>query len=89
MQEERVRRRYANELPKIHEQMVGMLEDYEETYGEPFMWNGVNLLEEIREMQEKEPASQKMKRQTISNKTKTRQIPLNQRAPFILPGYMN
>lgn len=89
MQEERVRRRYTNELPKLHAQMVGMLEDYEDTYGEPFMWNGTNLLDEIRDMQEKEPATQKMKRQTSAGKTTTRRIPLNQRAPFILPGYMN
>ena len=90
-QESRIKRRYEVELPKLHDQMVPLLEDYQETYGEPLIWDGQNLLEEINEQRKKEVAKRPKRStgNTISmTKTKTRVNNLANRAPFQLQSYM-
>lgn len=86
-QEGRIRRRYEVELPKIHNQMYPLLQDYQDTYGEPLIWDGKNLLEEIKEYREKEP--KRSKRQNTMMKTRTKPVNLANRAPFQLQSYMN
>ena len=90
-QEGRVRRRYEVELPKLHDQMIHLLQDYQDTYGEPLIWDGKNLLEEISAQREKELAKRPRRNpnNTVSmTKTKTRVNNLANRAPFQLQSYM-
>jgi hypothetical protein len=73
-----------------------MLEEYEETFGEPSLWDGEPLLGVVAEMHRKEEATvfqAKVKQQT-KKASPVRRPPtrgpnvLSQRAPFQLQGFM-
>lgn len=93
LSEERTKRRIQNELPKIHSKLIKELEEYENTYGEPFIWDGKNILLEVREMHKNEEAS-KLQSQIRSKKVDTsrrkngKTVNLSQRAPFQLQEYL-
>jgi protein regulator of cytokinesis 1 len=92
--EERIRKRYSAELPKVHAKLVPMLEEYEETFGEPFMWDGEVLLDSVQEMRKREEVSLvqsrvKQSRKQSPTKTKSSRTALiSQRAPFRLQEFM-
>ena len=85
MQEERARKRYQNELPKIHEKMLKYLIEYEEIYGEPFIWDNENLLEIIK-IQQNEFEKNILNKTKNLNKTVIKNK--NQRPPFQIQNYM-
>ena len=102
LEEERIRKKYNNELPKIHSKLIPMLQEYQQTFGEPFMWDGENLLDEVVEMHRKEEltmmqskarkirnreASNSMSLTSNANRTK-RKTNLANRAPFQLQEFM-
>lgn len=102
IEEERIRKRYNVELPKIHAKLIPMLEEYEEMYGEPFIWDGEDLLQVVSEMHRKEEEamsqSRMSRRSTASSRTSHRSpgmkkttkgaSQLSQRAPFQLQEFM-
>ena len=57
LEEERIRKKYQVELPKIHAKLIPQLEEYQATFGEPFLWDGEDLLEEVRIMHRNEEAA--------------------------------
>ncbi|OHS97122.1 hypothetical protein TRFO_36735 [Tritrichomonas foetus] len=100
IEEERIRKRYQVELPKIHAKLIPQLEEYQETFGEPFLWDGEDLLEEVTEMHRKEAAAMmQTKARNIRKKTSavetsnagrttSRKRNLVNRAPFQLQEFM-
>jgi protein regulator of cytokinesis 1 len=96
MEEGRIRKRYSAELPKIHARLIPMLEEYEETFGEPFLWDGKPLLDAVAEMHRREEASviqARLKQQTKRASPGRSRPPrganaLSQRAPFQLQEFM-
>jgi protein regulator of cytokinesis 1 len=96
MEEGRIRKRYAAELPKVHARLIPMLEEYEETFGEPFLWDGEPLLDAVAEMHRKEETTvfqAKVKPPTKkASPVRTRPARgtnvLSQRAPFQLQEFM-
>jgi protein regulator of cytokinesis 1 len=93
VEEERIRKRYSAELPKVHARLVPMLEEYEEMFGEPFLWDGEALLDAVNAMRRREEASlvQARARQSRkgSPKQKTARAALiSQRGPFVLQEFM-
>jgi protein regulator of cytokinesis 1 len=94
IEEERIRRRYNADLPRIHAKLIPMLEEYEQTFGEPFRWDGVNLLEVVADAHKKEEASflQAKVRQARKKTPKSQKVKgpnsLIQRAPFQLQEFM-
>jgi protein regulator of cytokinesis 1 len=94
MEEERIRKKFTVELPRIHAKLIPQLEEYQEMFGEPFLWDGVNLLDVVSEMHRKEEASlvqtkvrQARKRSPRPKQTKGPNA-LLQRAPFQLQEFM-
>lgn len=92
LQEERVRKRYQIELPKIHEQMIPLLKEYQDMCGEPLMWDGRDLLEEVEELHKRETAiniTNRVRTQSVSgsSRSKSKKL-LSHRAPFQLQGFM-
>jgi hypothetical protein len=73
-----------------------MLEEYEETFGEPSLWDGAPLLDTVAEMHRKEEATgfqAKVKQQTKKASPVGRPPPrgpnvLSQGAPFQLQEFM-
>ncbi|KAK8889058.1 carboxypeptidase C prc1 [Tritrichomonas musculus] len=59
LEEERIRKQYTYKLPKIHEQLIPLLEEYKENYGEPLLWDGEDLLEQVIEMHKKEELTER------------------------------
>lgn len=95
LEEERIRKKYQNELPKIHSKLIPMLQEYQQTFGEPFLWDGEDLLQEVMELHKKEEAAKpKRNESTIMSEKKTsmtkakRKKLLSQRAPFQLQEFM-
>ena len=81
MEEERARKKYNDCVPRIDEKLCSLLKEYENTYGERFMWNGEDLLSELQQTQ-KALRTQKTLRKQV------RRVPLNERAPFQLQSFM-
>ncbi|OHS99453.1 hypothetical protein TRFO_08391 [Tritrichomonas foetus] len=52
--EERSRKQCAIDLPRINNRLVPLLEDYQSTFGEPFLWDGQELLEVVLEQIEED-----------------------------------
>lgn len=52
LEEERIRKQFVYKLPKLNEQLIPLLEEYHENYGEPLLWDGEDLLEQIYEQQQ-------------------------------------
>ncbi|KAH0795694.1 microtubule associated protein [Histomonas meleagridis] len=91
MEEERLRKKITVDLPKIHEKLIPMLMEYEDTFGEPFLWDGENLLEIVKEQRKKEEAEllkSKVKNVKQRTSSRTRTMKLSQRAPFQLQEYL-
>ena len=93
MNESRIKKQIQTELPKIHTKMIKELEDYQQTYGEPFYWDGRNLLNEVLEAHKAEEVSNlqtqiRSQKKGESRKRPTRTGNLSQRAPFQLQEYM-
>ena len=94
IEEERIRKRFTNELPKIHAKLIPQLEEYQATFGEPFLWDGEDLLEVVREMHQKEEASMLQskakiaKRKSIPKTGSGKKNNLANRAPFQLQEFM-
>ena len=101
IEEERIKKRYNVELPKIHAKLIPMLEDYEEMYGEPFIWDGEDLLHVVTEMHRKEEeamSQSRVSRMSMSSSRISKRSPvpkkskgpsqLSQRAPFQLQEFM-
>jgi hypothetical protein len=92
LEEARIRRRYAQKLPKVHAKLIPMLEEYEEAFGEPFRWDGEILLDAVREMHTREDASALQTKVRKGSHTRTGGSPgsisLPQRAPFQLQEYL-
>ena len=57
VEEDRIRKRYNVELPKINAKLLEQLQDYEETFGERFLWDGQDLLEAIAQAQKRDGTS--------------------------------
>lgn len=65
-EEDRIRKRYNIELPKIQARLLEQLQEYEETFGERFMWDGEDLFEVVSAAQKKNgPGVSRMSR--VSN----------------------
>jgi hypothetical protein len=95
LEEQRIRKRYASKLPKVHAKLIPLLEEYEETFGEPFRWDGEIVLDAVREMHARETASalqtkvKQVKRGSPARAGSARASPtLLQRAPFQLQEYL-
>jgi hypothetical protein len=94
VEEERIRKRYAAELPKVHAKLIPMLEEYEETFGEAFLWDGEVLLDVVAEMRRREEISvvQSRAKQSRNSPSKAKSSRgtalLSQRAPFKLQEFL-
>lgn len=95
LEEERIRKTMTIELPKIHAKLIPLLQDYENTYEEPYIRDDVYLLEEVTDQYKQEQATQlqekvkKAKRRSpMKNKFNKPTANLSQRAPFQLQEYM-
>jgi hypothetical protein len=85
----------VSDLPRIHAKLIPLLEEYEETYGEPFLWNGIAVGQEIVEMHRKEEESMTRSQGSIGKKKSQSGLGLprpqnwlTQRAPFQLQEFM-
>jgi protein regulator of cytokinesis 1 len=86
IEEERIRKRYTVELPRVHARLIPMLEEYEETFGEPFLWDGEVLLDAVNEMHRK-TKSQSHKTSPVRTRPRNTDA-IAQRAPFQLQVYV-
>lgn len=74
IEEERIKQRYKVRLPKLNEQLCSQLQEYADTYGEPFLWDGENLLDQVKEMMENDKKiAEQENEQTIKDTKKLSQ----------------
>lgn len=86
IEEEKSRKQCSVDLPRINRQLIPMLEDFRDTYGEPFLWDGEVLIDAVRQQirdyeEEKSLLNSRQQRRNSPSKTRVARSPNSSFSP--------
>lgn len=86
IEEEKSRKQCTVDLPRINRQLESMLTDFQDTYGEPFLWDGEVLIDAVRQQirdyeDEKSLLYSKQQKRNSPSKTRVTRSPNSSFSP--------